>query len=205
MTANAGAAAAPEKCGEVMESATAAVLAQSYELNVAPPFGSLVWMPRGEEGAVFGVVTGVETRSLDPGRRPVARGHDAASLPAILERHPQLTELFRTHFSIRVVGFAAGGVVSHGLPPLPPEVHQLVYPCTRTQVRVFVDGPGWLPVLLGNPSPDANEVTAAFLRYAAAQFPAAEATAFLVAAAKHLVALLRGETPRLNYLLGRLA
>lgn len=110
MTATLGMEAVPERCGEVMESATATVLAQSFQLNVSPPFGSLVWMPQGAgDGAAFGVVTGIETRSLDPAHRPVARGHDAGSLPAILERHPQLTELFRTHFSIACWGLPQTG------------------------------------------------------------------------------------------------
>ena len=205
--ANHGASGGSQKLGEVVEASTVQVVAQSYELNVAPPFGSLVWLPQGPpgaSGALYGVVTLIETTALDASRRPMARGQDAESRQAVFEQHPQLTELFRTHFPIKILGNATDGTIRHTLPPLPPEIHQFVYTCTREQVGMFTDSPGYLPLLLATTGPAADEAATAFLQAAAAVRSPGEEQSFLVAAAKQLIVLLRGDATRLNTLLGRL-
>ncbi|MSQ28549.1 MAG: hypothetical protein EXR51_10525 [Dehalococcoidia bacterium] len=197
-----------QKLGEIIEASTVQVVAQSYELNVAPPFGSLVRMPHGPprtSGAVYGVVTCIETTALDASRRPMARGQDADSRQAVFEQHPQLTELFRTHFTIHVLGYAMGDGIHHALPPLPPEIHQFVYTCTREQVGTFTASPGYLPLLLAATGPAGDEAVSTFLRGASAVRSPSDAESYLVAAAKQLIVLLRGDATRLNTLLGRLA
>ncbi len=194
-----------QKLGEIIEASTVQVVAQSYELDVAPPFGSLVWLPQGVSGdEVYGVVTLIETAALDASRRPMARGQDAESRQAVFQQHPQLAELFRTHFTVKLLGYAAAGTVHHALPPAPPEIHQFVYPCTSEQVNTFTFSLGFLPLLLAAAGPTADEVTAAFLAAAAAGRLPADAQRFLVSAAKQLVVQLRGDAARLNRLLGRL-
>ncbi len=195
------------KIGEVIQTATAGYTAESHTLHAAPPFGSLVKAAQGPEEAVtiYGVVTGIATEALDPTRRSVARGREASSMAEIYQQHPQLQELFRTHFDVKVLGFSQDGGISHYFPPLPPEVHQLVYVCEPNEVADFTEALGFLPLLLAGQSQGAtDEVTAAFLRYGAA-VRGPQGMDFQVRAGKRLVALLRGESVRLNALLERLA
>lgn len=188
--------------GEVIESSTAACVAQSYELDTAPPLGSLVSVPRADGAfTIYGVVSSIETRPLDPSRKPIARGRDVTTLQEIHDQHPQLKELFRTEFTFKVLGYEESGTLHHYLPPLPPEVHQLVYTCTSEQVHQFTDRLTFLPLLLSGR--DADEVAGAFLRTAAA-VRSPNAQPFLVQAGKAAVDFLRGDAPRLNALLARL-
>jgi hypothetical protein len=195
--------------GEVVESATDVLLAQAYRVDQAPPLGSLVRIPYGRAsdgaaGYAYAVVTQARTSPVDPSRAPVARGEQAASLEQIYREHPQLEQLFRTLFWLRVVGHAtAGGSVIHYLPPAPPEVHQLVFACGDAVVASFSERHTFLPLLLADRGPMADEVTAAFLREAArVREPAGQP--YLVSAGKTLVSLLRGDSVRLSALLGRL-
>lgn len=194
--------------GEIIESSTARFVAQSYQVNSAPPLGSLVRAQQEGGGiTVYGVVTNVETTPLDPSRRPVARGRDAASLADIIRDHPQLMELFRTSFDVAVVGHQRGDDVYQHLPPLPPEVHQLVFQCSNDEVAAFSRDLGFLPLLLTqHGGPGTEEVLAAFLRRAADAQAAGGAgrQAFQVQAGKRLVPLLRGESVRLATILAKL-
>ena len=61
--------------GEVVEASVERLIGQCHQLYEAPPLGALV---RAGDG-VFGVVSGIATSALDPSRRVIARGHDAAS------------------------------------------------------------------------------------------------------------------------------
>lgn len=200
---------ATQHVGEVVESATEALLAQAYQVDAAPRLGSLVRIPfgrasNGVEGCTYGVVTRALTESADPGRKPVARGESATSLDDIHREHPQLARLFRTLFAVRVVGHGTpDGAVVHYLPEKPPEVHQLVFACDNHELERFTEHSGYLALLLADRGPLADEVTAAFLREAA-RVRGANGPAYLVQAGKAMVSLLRGDSVRLATLLGRL-
>jgi hypothetical protein len=155
-------------------------------------------------GCAYGVVTHAKTAPVDPSRAPFARGYEASSLGQIYAEHPQLEQLFRTLFAVRMVGHGTPeGAVVHYLPPAPPEVHQLVFVCDDATVAAFSERPTFLPLMLADRGPLADEVTAAFLRETA-RVRGAEGQAYLVRAGKTLVSLLRGDSVRLTALLGRL-
>ena len=78
-----------------------------YGLYDAPPLGALV---RCSEGSpIYGVVGQVATTSLDPSRRPIARGRREDTEEAVYRSNPQLERLLRTEFRALVVGHALGG------------------------------------------------------------------------------------------------
>ena len=62
-----------ERVGEVIEASTTDFVAQCYELYQLPPLGSLV-KTRDLPLELYGVVYQAATTSLEPGRRPIARG-----------------------------------------------------------------------------------------------------------------------------------
>ncbi|MFC1873665.1 hypothetical protein ACFLW3_02515 [Chloroflexota bacterium] len=117
-----------QRVGEVIEAGTTDFVAQCYELYQSPPLGSLV-KTTDRPVALYGIVYNVATTSLEPGRRPLARGKDENSEEAIYNSNPQLAKLMRTEFSALVVGHRNGEKLYHYLPPRPTRIHGFVYQC----------------------------------------------------------------------------
>ncbi|MFQ5924525.1 MAG: hypothetical protein ACE5IE_00825 [Dehalococcoidia bacterium] len=190
------------KIGEIIEASTGEFVAQCYELHQPPPLGSLVKTREGEI-EVYGVVSGAETTSIEPGRRPIARGKDEAEEEDIYRSSPQLAKLLRTDFNALVVGHREGERLHHYLPPRPARVHSFVYLCDPEEVARFSDSFDFLSILVnarGQGSVD--ELIAACLRHAAQAHQ--NPHHFLVKAGKELAVLLGGETSRLNTILRRI-
>lgn len=189
---------------EVIEASTGEFVAQSYEVNQAPPFGSLVRTSDGEAD-LYGVVYQVTTSGVDPGRRAVALGQGEDDPDAIYRTHPQLRQLFRTDFHARVVGFGAEGRIAHIIPQRPARVHGFVHLCTDQALCQFTAALDFLPLMMAaQPTTPVEELLAAFLRRAAAARPDGERRDFLVGAGKELALLLRGDVRRLSVVLERL-
>ncbi len=190
------------KVGEVIEAATSRFVAHCYELHGAPPLGSLV-RTGPPDRPVFGLVGMVRTASIDPGRRPVARGREEADPEEIFRKNPQLTQLFRTEFEAVVVGYAENGAVRQTLPPSPPRIHDFVYLCAPQETLNFTERLDFLALLLEQPFPaPVDELVAAAIRGAAGSRPDPEE--FLVRAGRELARLLAPNPARLQLLLRRL-
>ena len=113
-----------QRVGEVIEASTTAFVAQCYELYQSPPLGSLV-KTKDEPVELYGIVYHATTGSLEPGRRPIARGKDEASEEAIYRTSPQLTKLLRSEFGALVVGHKRGEKLYQYLPPKPARITAL--------------------------------------------------------------------------------
>jgi hypothetical protein len=187
--------------GEVVEAATTEFVAQCHELYGSPPLGVLV--KTGGDDTVYGVVAEVATRSLDPGRRPVKMGAGESDVEAIYSRNPQLGRLLSTEFRSVVVGHMADGRLMRYVAPLPPKIHDMVYPCGEEETREFSGSLHFLPLLLSAQAGSPDDVAAAFLRGASRSH--ADPRAFLVDAGRELASLLGGDLQRLNGILRRLA
>ena len=190
-----------ERAGEVTQACTTDFVAQCYELYKTPSLGTLV---KAGELPVYGIVFGAETTSIEPGRRPIARGKDEASEEDIYRTSPQLTRLMRSEFSVIAVGYRQGAQLCRYLPPQPVQVHAFVYISPPEEVREFAASFDFLSLLLNNSrlQVDSGELTAAALREMSRGLD--DPHAFLVAAGKELATLLRGDYVRLRTVLGRL-
>ncbi len=189
-----------DRIGEVIEASTGEFMAQCYELHQPPPFGSLVMTKEGEV-EIYGVVSGATTTSIEPGRRPIARGSEEADEEGIYRSSPQLAKLLRTEFSALVVGHRENERLHHYLPPRPARIHSFVYLCDTDVVALFSQSLDFLSILVSAQG-QADELVAASLRHAAAAHKAPRD--FLVKAGKDLAVLLGGETNRLNTILRRI-
>ena len=141
---------AATRFGEVVEASVQTLIGQCHRLYVAPPLGTLV--RAGDD--VYGVVSGIVTSALDPTRRVIARGADAATESEVYAAHPQLERLLRTDVTIAVVGHRPppddaprrnDGPFAQYLPPLPPRIHTFLYACSAAEARAFLglDGGGF--------------------------------------------------------------
>ena len=186
------------KIAEVIEASTAQFAAQCYELYELPPLGSLV-----KTGDIYGIVAEAMTSSLEPGRKPIARGKDEASEEAVYESSPQLSKLLRSEFIAVVAGHKDGDNLRQYLPPQPARIHGFVYLCQPDEVREFSQSFGFLNILTNVALPvPTEELIAATLRQMSRAHE--DSRAFLVAAGKELANLLSADFIRLKNILGRL-
>ena len=191
-----------QRVGEVIEASTTDFVAQCYELYQSPPLGSLV-KTRDEPVELYGIVYNATTASLEPGRRPIARGKDEASEEAIYRASPQLLKLLRSEFRVLVVGHREGDKLYHYLPPKPARIHGFVYLCPPEEVREFSQSLGFLNILINTHLPvSTDELTSACLRQMSQVYE--DRHAFLVAAGKELAILLSGQFNQLKAILERI-
>jgi hypothetical protein len=187
-----------KRVGEVIEASTTQFAAQCYELYRSPPLGSLV-----KTGEIYGVVGNAETTSIEPGRRPIARGKDEASEEAVYQSSPQLLKLLRSEFEVVVVGHRQGDALHQYLPPEPARIHAFVYLCDPEEVRKFSQSFGFLNILINANLPTPNdELIAAVLRQMSRAHE--DSRKFRVAAGKELAVLLSSDFIKLKSILGRL-
>ena len=190
------------RVGEIIESSTTGFTAQCYELYQMPPLGSLV--RTGDSAAeLYGIVCNAETASLEPGRRPIARGRDEDSEEAIYQSSPQLAKLLRSEFGALVVGHRQGDRLYQHLPPQPARIHGFVYQCAPDEVKGFSKSFDFINIILNAHLPvPGEELVAASLRWMSQSQE--DQRAFLVAAGKELAVLLSGNLNSLNAILGRI-
>ena len=187
-----------DRIGEVIEASSTGFVAQCYELYQSPPLGSLV-----KTGELYGIVYNAETTSMEPGRRPIARGKDEASEEEIYRSSPQLSKLLKSEFSALVVGHREGDKLYHYLPPKPARIHGFVYACNPEEIKEFSQSFDFLNILTNTHLPvSVDELVAATLRRMSQVHT--DPHAFLVAAGKELAILLSGQFNQLKSILGRL-
>ncbi len=191
-----------QRVGEVIEASTTDFVAQCYELYQSPPLGSLV-KTRDLPVELYGIVYNTTTTSIEPGRRPIARGKDEASEEEIYRASPQLLKLLRTEFNALVVGHKENEKLYHYLPPNPARIHSFVYLCPPEEVKEFSQSFNFISVLINTHLPvSVEELISACLRQMSQVYE--DRHSFLVAAGKELAILLGGEFNQLKAILGRI-
>jgi hypothetical protein len=186
--------------GELIESTTTDFVAQAVELDRAPPFGAFVHVAADDGLVVYGVVAHVQTAGIDPGARPIMRGHGEVRDSLIYAENPDLPHVLRTTFRALVVGHAEHGACRQLLPVRPPPLHYSVWMTPAAEVRLFTDrGFDYLETLLGAAS---DELVAANIRLVAAQRGASDD--FARRAGRELAQTLRSDYARLSAILRRI-
>jgi len=191
-----------QRVGEVIEASTTDFVAQCYELYQLPSLGSLV-KTKDMPIELYGIVYNAATTSLEPGRRPIARGKDEASEEEIYRSSPQLIKLLKSEFGALVVGHKKDDKLYHYLPPKPARIHSFVYLCPPEEVKEFGRSFDFLNILINARLPvPADELVAASLRQMSQAHE--DQREFLVAAGKELAILLSGNLNQLKAILGRI-
>lgn len=191
------------KIGEVIQASTGQFLAQCYQLHQPPPLGSLVKTRDGEID-ILALVSGAQTRGLDPTRTPVARGEHEEAEEDVFKANPQLARLLVTEFTTIVTGHFENGLLRCYLPPRPARIHAFVRQCSDEEARLFASHLDFLDALALSPPGifPVDEVIAASLRTFSRLQPNPEE--YLIGAGKHLSLLLGEQLMRLNSILKRL-
>lgn len=159
---------APAPIAEVIESSLDQFLAQTWEWDTFPQFGSLVEVA-GETETLFGIVTTVKTGSMDPQRYPFPYQKTEEELK---KEQPQIFEFLKTTFVVKILGYQdTSGKNSYLLPSQPAKIHAFIRPCSREQTINFFNSPDFLYLLFSssNPTPHLDDLLLAILKQLAAK------------------------------------
>ena len=191
------------KVGEIVAVATTTFTAQSYELNYAPAFGSLLRVPvpgaNARSPLYYALCYGSQSGAIEPGRHAVAWGRFDDDEDDIYRRQPQLSQVLRTTFDALLVGYASGDAVVQRVPAMPPRLHALVYEATCEEVALFNADLSYLRFVLRTPLPNADDFIAAAIDHAHRAMGGDHA--FLVSAARSVARLLGAEHERVMNIL----
>ncbi|MCA9770514.1 hypothetical protein KC460_04055 [Candidatus Dependentiae bacterium] len=148
---------------EVIESSLHEWLAQSWQWNQFPHFGSLVVVSTNKR-TLFGIVHQMQTGSMDPARYPFAYQKTEQEL---LAEQPQIFEFLKTTFNCMCVGYQEKGTIYYLLAPEPPTIHSFVGMPHIELAKQFFSNTAYLHLLFGLSGQIINmdELLLALLRY----------------------------------------
>lgn len=148
---------------EIIESSLNNWVAQSWQWNNFPAFGSIVTISSNHR-TFFAIVHQVNTGSMDPSRSPFPYQKTEEQL---LAEQPQIFEFLKTTFSCLPLGYMEKGVLYYQLAPEPPKIHAFVQHATVDQVKQLFYSHRYLHLLFGlsNELINLDELLLAVLKY----------------------------------------
>ncbi len=130
---------------EVVESSLQQFVAQCWQWDFFPAFGSLVTVENGLR-TIIGVVHQTQTGSMDPTRYPFPYQKTEEEL---LREQPQIFEFLRTTFSCLTIGYKEKGVIQYALAPQPSKIHAFIASADKDLIQQFYSSDLYLHVLFG--------------------------------------------------------
>lgn len=148
---------------EVIQSCLQTFIAQSWQWDTFPYFGSLVTIQQGNR-RIFGLVYEVKTGSMEAMRHPFPYQKTEEEL---LAEQPQIFEFLQTTFSCIVVGYQEKGHIFYQRCPQPPKIHAFVSYTAQDITKQFLYNPYYLHMLFGAQTiiGDIDELLLAILSY----------------------------------------
>lgn len=160
-----------EPIAEVISSSITGVVAQCLMSSdkdgmpetAKPRFGSFLKIYTASKVEVLAVVHNVITGSPDTVHQPWALG---LSREQLRDEQPHIFSLLRTEVHAVAVGYIEGKEVYQHLPPVPPEVHDFVYPASAEDIRRLTKGFDFLRLVATVTTVPQDELAAASIREA---------------------------------------
>lgn len=148
---------------EIIESSLTCWLAQSWQWNDFPAFGSVVTV-KTKKRVLFGIVHQIKTGSMDPVRYPFAYQKTEEEL---LAEQPQIFEFLKTTFSCLILGYKEQSNIVYQFAPEPPKIHTFVEPISKDIYKEFFYSSRYLHLLFGLSSQIVNldELLLAILKH----------------------------------------
>jgi hypothetical protein len=128
---------------EVIESSLTGWLAQSWQWDMFPSFGSLITIEE-KKRTLFGIVHQVQTGSMDPMRYPFPYQKTEEEL---VKEQPQIFEFLKTTFSCLIVGYEEKHVIHYLVAPEPPKIHSFITHATTEKSKLFFSNTRYLHLL----------------------------------------------------------
>lgn len=131
---------------EIIESSLIGWLAQSWQWNTFPTFGSLV-TTQAQSRTIFGIVYQIQTGSMDPIRYPFPYQKTEEEL---LQEQPQIFEFLKTTFSCLTLGYREKNTIWYQIAPEPSKIHSFIYPISAELRTEFFCDDQYLHILFGS-------------------------------------------------------
>lgn len=130
---------------EVIESHLDHFVAQCWQWDQFPAFGSLVQVHNGNL-TLLGTVTQMQTGSMDPIRYPFPYQKTEEEL---LREQPQIFEFLKTTFTVQLVGYRDNQTqtIFYLVPPMPSKIHAFVSHCSEELMNHFFHSAEFLHLL----------------------------------------------------------
>ncbi len=128
---------------EIIQSSLTTWMAQSWQWNDFPIFGSLVTIET-KKRILFGIVFQTQTGSMDPIRYPFPYKKTEEEL---LQEQPQIFEFLKTTFSCLTLGYEENKSIYYQLVPEPPQIHAFVHNASESQYQQFFKSEQYLHLL----------------------------------------------------------
>jgi len=129
---------------EIIESSLDGWLAQSWEWDKTPSFGSIIVIEPDNSPKLFGIVHQITTGSTDPVRQPIAYKKTEKEL---LTEQPQIFEFLKTNFACLNLGYEENNIIFHMSASKPPKIHSFVREATREECSAIFAQAQYLQVL----------------------------------------------------------
>lgn len=146
---------------EVVESSLNTWQGHCWQWDDFPQFGSLVTIMTPER-TLFGIVSQIQTGSLDPLRTPFPFGKTEEEL---LKEQPQIFAFLKTTFICTVVGYEEHNTLVYQWPSEPPKIHAFIHRACDEQYKRFFSGEQYIHLLFGSAAslPSLDELLLALL------------------------------------------
>ena len=131
---------------EIIESSLHGFLAQTWQWDNFPTFGSLVSVTSNKR-THLAIVHQIKTGSMDPIRYPFPYQKTEEEL---LAEQPQIFEFLKTTFSCLTIGYQEKGKLYYLIAPEPAKIHAFVEPLKPDLAKQFFYNEKYLHVLFGN-------------------------------------------------------
>jgi len=135
----------PKSFAEVIESSLHTWLAQTWQWDYFPLFGSLVSVNQGNR-VLIGLVHSVQTGSIEANRHPFAYQKTEEEL---YREQPQIFEFLKTTFSTIILGYQENNTDFYMLAPEPVKIHAFVQNTPDNIHKRFLNNSDYLHVLFG--------------------------------------------------------
>ena len=132
---------------EVIESTLDHSVAQCWEWDHFPQFGSLITI-NNQPSTLIGCVTQIHTGSMDPLRYPFPYKKTETELRT---EQPQIFEFLKTTFTVQIIGYAHQETTAakffYTVPPKPAKIHSFVNYASMSTYASFFQKSHYLNVL----------------------------------------------------------
>jgi hypothetical protein len=130
---------------EVIESSLQTWVAQSWQWDSFPPFGSLVTV-QNDNRLIIGVIYQIQTGSIDTSRSPFAYQKTEQELR---QQQPQIFEFLKTTLACLTLGYQESEILYYQIAPRPPKIHAFVQQASPDLYKIFFSNPTYLHLLFG--------------------------------------------------------
>ncbi len=141
-----------EAFAEVIQSSLDTFVAQCWDWEIFPKFGSLVYTSHNllkKRITIIGTVTDISTGSIDPIRSPFTYKKTEEELK---KEQPQIFEFLKTSFTVKVLGYKENNNINYILPPVPAKIHTFVQNANVELSSKFFSQPDFLYLLFSSQS-----------------------------------------------------